>query len=228
MRSDKLSRVTRQDQAPRGGGEVIPVVEQDWSGAHLPTPHLCPQLQAQVHRRLPQNPLHFGPLQERNVLLHQLPERQVVPRHGPPAPRCPPMRVSRSERRGRGDLGRPGSGTPAHAQPLPGFTGHAPSLAPGPASLKPHRVPPPVPTARTGQPRSHRPLALSRPPGSWLTLRVRSFWSRPEEPGGRTGALAPPLPRGRHPGNGALLRPQAPPPPISGRCRLVKPNPPRW
>uniref|UniRef100_F6TSR0 Sodium- and chloride-dependent glycine transporter 1 n=1 Tax=Callithrix jacchus TaxID=9483 RepID=F6TSR0_CALJA len=46
-------------------------------------------LQAKVHRRLPQNPLHFGSLLEWNVLLHQLPQRPGVPEHGPPAPPSP-------------------------------------------------------------------------------------------------------------------------------------------
>uniref|UniRef100_A0A2R9CHE3 Sodium- and chloride-dependent glycine transporter 1 n=1 Tax=Pan paniscus TaxID=9597 RepID=A0A2R9CHE3_PANPA len=46
-------------------------------------------LQAQVHRRLPQNPLHFGSLPERNVLLHQLPQRGGVPEHDPSTPPSP-------------------------------------------------------------------------------------------------------------------------------------------
>uniref|UniRef100_A0A2K5RKR0 Sodium- and chloride-dependent glycine transporter 1 n=1 Tax=Cebus imitator TaxID=2715852 RepID=A0A2K5RKR0_CEBIM len=46
-------------------------------------------LQAKVHRRLPQNALHFRSLLEWNVLLHQLPQRWGVPEHGPPAPPSP-------------------------------------------------------------------------------------------------------------------------------------------
>ncbi|CAI9154042.1 unnamed protein product [Rangifer tarandus platyrhynchus] len=36
-----------------------------------------------------QNPPHFGPLRERNVLFHQFLQRLRVPRHGPPAPLRP-------------------------------------------------------------------------------------------------------------------------------------------
>ena len=48
---------------------------------------------------------------------------------------------------------------------------------------------------------------------------------------GSQEALAPPLPRGRHPGNGPSTQappPRAPAPPIPGRCRLAKSNSHPW
>lgn len=159
----------------------------------------------------------------------------------PPAPRATgssqawPARAPVPPDAGQ-QVGAPGAGGPGSPR-----VGHSRSR-PAPSGF--HR-PRPQPGARAGLPQAP-PRSAARPHGwNWpaqkppasgsvssprllADARVRSFWSRPEEPGGRTGALAPPLPRGRHPGNGALLRPQAPPPPISGRCRLVKPNPPRW
>lgn len=49
---------------------------------HPPDSHLLSQLQAQVHCCLSQNPLHFRPLREWNMLLHQLPQCWGVPGHG--------------------------------------------------------------------------------------------------------------------------------------------------
>lgn len=51
--------------------------------------HLLSQLQTQVHRCLPQNPLHFRPLREWNMFLHQLPQGWGVPGHGLSTSRSP-------------------------------------------------------------------------------------------------------------------------------------------
>lgn len=98
-RSDRIGRnqtgegtedsETQVPQSHKAGPGIPRVLEQVWTPSpHLPAPHLRPQLQAQVHRSLPQNPLHFRPLRERNLLLHRLPQRWKLPRlsFGAPQP----------------------------------------------------------------------------------------------------------------------------------------------
>ena len=167
------------------------------------------------------------------MLFHQFPQRQGVPRHGPPAPPPPRRGAARLDLRDHGSerwvtgipLVAQGRARPLRPCPLPGLTGHAPSLSLGPASPKPHSVLPPVPTTR---------VARSRAAGLWRSSALLLIDSRRPRfqvaaPGARLWdwALAPPLPRGCHPGNGAPP-PESPGPAHSRRCRLTKPNPQPW
>nr|KAF6508131.1 solute carrier family 6 member 9 [Rousettus aegyptiacus] len=141
---------------------------------------------AQVHCRLPQNLLDFGPLRERNVLLHQLPQRRRVPSHGPLAPhtrtRNPTIRPA----------GQKASGPqPGHAHTYHAHSASSQATPSAPGSLtssKPH----PRPTVRP-----HDLITQSRAAGVWRCPTSAWLWSAL---GGRgTWSLAPGA-RRRRPG----------------------------
>lgn len=152
------------------------------------------------------------------MLFHQFPQRRGVPRHGPPAPPPPRLGAARLDLRDpsseRWVTGIPlvaqGRARPLTPRPLPGLTGHAPSLSLGPASPKPHSILPPVPTTRVARSRaaglwrssalllidSRRPRFQVAAPGArrrdWGPSSASSAWPSP----GKRGQLAPsPAPR---------------------------------
>lgn len=156
--------------------------------------HLLSQLQAQVHRCLPQNPLHFRPLREWNMFLHQLPQGWEVPGHGPSTPRSPGQTYET-------DLPQVKSAR---------FPGR-PLVAPGQSHA--HRAPP---TDIEAPPCS---AYVPHTGNAWPTSGRRPSWVRDsdhlwEKPGCGSRALAPSLPRGGHLGNhrapGSLERERGP------------------
>ena len=158
------------------------------------------------------------------MLFHQFPQRRGVPRHGPPAPPPPRLGAARLDLRDpsseRWVTGIPlvaqGRARPLTPRPLPGLTGHAPSLSLGPASPKPHSVRWPVPTTR---------VARSRAAGLWRSLLLyyrptvggHGFRSRPREPGGPSPASS----ARPSPGKRALYSSPAPEGPGPAHSRAV-------